>query len=256
MAEEKTGSGNPNLGKSEWSKSKKLVVPEQDGQTYIAKHAIENAHLGQELIDEIDKNTKKSRHQAIAKLTREDVHTVLHGLVMHLPTKKIKILVNSRRAELGLEPLDPDDIEVWYYRRRYKNTLDKIYSGYVADIYSLAPLADKVQRLIHLDYFANIFEGELIRGKDEVDDNYRNNLRLYMSLLKAIYQEMGVVKFFKHAHADAPKSKDKFEPQSDDDLEKMMRKRFGSRVGAKALEDMEEDEKITDAEMVTEPDED
>lgn len=150
-----------------------------------------HTHLSEDFIGEKDEDGESnSPLRPNGKLVYQDKEYVILGMALRMTEKEIRVLVNQRRHEAGLPPVQ--SVTVQYYRKRFDKLIDEVYAVATLRIGEIYSLADKLVRVDRLNQMGEIVLGQaMTRLKDDPDDLAIKMGNLGLRILDRMNVEMG-----------------------------------------------------------------
>ena len=134
------------------------------------------------------------RKGATGVLRHEDKRAIIKGLALRKHPNEIFYEVNQLRQEANLPPLQKSQLKLSWYRNKYSEAIERCYNTYASNITRIYTWSDKFKRIGALDDLAGKFKSWI----DETpifNEDYRKNTALFLRILNALHQEMGITRY-------------------------------------------------------------
>jgi len=124
------------------------------------------------------------------KIEFDDKTTIVVGLALRLTEKEIIVILNHRRKEKGLDPVNIKTLS--YYRKKYAEIIDEIYIEATLRIGSIYKFSDKLYRISRYNELATMLRNVSVQSlKFGIDDDGLKVINLYIRTLDRLNVEMG-----------------------------------------------------------------
>lgn len=170
-------------------------------------------------------------------LKHEDKRVILRGLALRDSTTQILADVNKIRGERAADPIKSSQLQLYQYKRHYGEAIERLYNRYAVDIHRIYPFSDKFVRIKQLDALASRFS-EYIADTKKLSPDTRKNISLFLRVLRALHEEMGITKYVVTRDVSKGKEDSPLDGIKDPEkaIEKLLEQRYGKQLGIENVE--------------------